>query len=229
MSGPDEEAVLDNPVWYALNGPQSPLAERAGRAVRFAPEVSPFGAVDDDPDEAAWADLLRLDVEGRVVLVRPPMSPPAGWRVRFDLPALQMLAPEAEGEPEPEATLLGAADVTEVLALIERTDPGPFLSRTIELGPFLGIRRDGRLVAMAGERLRIAGWSEVSAVCTDESVRGQGLARRLVLAVMANIRARGDRPLLHVRPENERAIGLYRSLGFEDRRQISVTMMAPPD
>jgi ribosomal protein S18 acetylase RimI-like enzyme len=228
VSRPDEEAVLDNPVWYALNGPQGPLAERAGRAVRFSPEVSPFGALDDDPDEAAWADLLRLDVEGRVVLVRPPTSPPTGWRVRFELPALQMLAPDADGEPEPEATLLGPADVIEVLSLIERTDPGPFLSRTIELGPFLGIRRDGRLVAMAGERLRMPGWTEVSAVCTDESVRGQGLARRLVLAVIAGIRSRGDRPLLHVRPENVRAIGLYRSLGFAVRREVTVTMMAPP-
>lgn len=227
MTAPSEEAVLDNPAWYALNGPQAPMAERAGRAVRFPPEVSPFGALDDDPDATAWADLLRLDGDGRIALIGAP-APPDGWRVRFDMPALQMLAPEADGEPEHEATILGSADVPDVLSLIGRTDPGPFLPRTIELGPFLGIHRKGRLVAMAGERLRLPGWTEVSAVCTDESVRGQGLARRLVLAVMANIRARGDRPLLHVRPENEPAIALYRSLGFVDRRELSISMVAPP-
>jgi predicted GNAT family acetyltransferase len=116
-----------------------------------------------------------------------------------------------------------------MLELIARTRPGPFLPRTIELGDYLGIRRDGALVAMAGERLRLPGWTEVSAVCTDETVRGGGLASRLVRAVVAAIRDRGDEALLHVASTNANAIRLYRTLGFVERREIDfVVVKAPP-
>jgi predicted GNAT family acetyltransferase len=106
-----------------------------------------------------------------------------------------------------------------MLALVERTKPGPFRARTIELGTYLGIRRDGALVAMAGERLHPPGWTEISAVCTDPAFRGQGLATRLVLAVAAGIRARGDVPFLHAAATNTNAIRLYESLGFRLRQQ----------
>jgi predicted GNAT family acetyltransferase len=106
-----------------------------------------------------------------------------------------------------------------MLELTARTQPGPFLPRTIELGTYLGIRRDGRLVAMAGERLHPAGWTEISAVCTDEAWRGQGLSSRLILALGAGIRARGEIPFLHVLTTNP-AIGLYKKLGFRDRRAL---------
>ena len=114
--------------------------------------------------------------------------------------------------------VLGPADVPEMLALVERTRPGPFLPRTIEMGTYLGIRRDGELVAMAGERLHPPGWTEISAVCTDERFRGHGLATRLVLAVAAGIRERGETPLLHAAATNVHAIRLYESLGFARRR-----------
>jgi ribosomal protein S18 acetylase RimI-like enzyme len=120
---------------------------------------------------------------------------------------------------DPEAVLLGRADVPEILGLVARTHPGPFLPRTVELGTYLGIRRHGELVAMAGERLHPDGWTEISAVCTDEAWRGHGFATRLTRAVGAAIRTRGDIPFLHAVATNP-AIKLYEQLGFEHRRAI---------
>ncbi|MFL6115759.1 MAG: GNAT family N-acetyltransferase, partial [Catenulispora sp.] len=102
----------------------------------------------------------------------------------------------------------------------EHAKPGPFLPRTIELGSYLGIRHDGRLVALAGERLRPPGWTEISAVCTHADFRGRGLATRLIRAVAHGIRERGETPFLHTGAENVNAIRLYEALGFRLRRTV---------
>jgi predicted GNAT family acetyltransferase len=115
-----------------------------------------------------------------------------------------------------------------MLELTARTKPGPFLPRTIEMGTYLGIRRDGRLAAMAGERLHPAGWTEISAVCTDEARRGQGLSSRLILALGAQIRARGEIPFLHVLTTNP-ATGLYEKLGFRNRRTLLFAAARVPE
>jgi predicted GNAT family acetyltransferase len=115
-----------------------------------------------------------------------------------------------------------------MLDLVERTKPGPFRPRTIELGRYLGIRIDGELVAMAGERLHPPGWTEISAVCTDERMRGRGLASRLIRAVGHGIRARGEIPFLHASAANTNAIRLYESMGFVLRRQRVFTAWQLP-
>jgi predicted GNAT family acetyltransferase len=122
---------------------------------------------------------------------------------------------------------LGADDVPQILDLVARTEPGPFRPRTIELGSYLGIRHDGRLVALAGERLHPAGWTEISAVCTDPAYRGRGLASRLVSAVGAGIAERGDRALLHALATNP-AVDLYLSLGFRLRRLTEFRSVTVP-
>ena len=119
-------------------------------------------------------------------------------------------------------------DAEEMADLVERAKPGPWRPRTYELGTYLGIRRNGRLLAMAGERLHPTGWTEISAVSTDESYRGQGLASRLVRAVAHNIRARGDRVLLHAASTNTNAIRLYEKLGFEVRRETTYVAYSSP-
>lgn len=212
---------LDNPLWTALTGPQALLAERRGGAARLPVDVSPFAAVADPADPAAWRDLGRVVAPGEVaVVVDAPDEAPAGWEAVAAIPGVQLDGSGLAAAPDPEAVLLGADDVPEMLDLAARTRPGPFLARTRTLGVYRGIRRGGALVAMAGERMRPPGWTEISAVCTDPAYRGQGLAARLVRAVAADVRERGDVPFLHAAADNHAAVRLYGRLGFTLRRTI---------
>jgi ribosomal protein S18 acetylase RimI-like enzyme len=214
-----DESVLDNPVWFALTGPQAPFAVRRGRAVRFDPAMSPFVGIADD-DEASWDDLAQLlGSSGPAAMFRSARVP-RGWVETFSARGLQMLAETVERVSDPEIVRLGPGDASEMVELAARTRPGPFEARTHEFGGYLGVRREGVLVAMAGERLHPPGWVEISAVCTDEAVRGQGLASRLVRAVASSISARGDRPMLHVATSNTAAIALYERLGFRTRCEV---------
>ncbi|MFC6712531.1 GNAT family N-acetyltransferase [Branchiibius cervicis] len=222
------EAVLDNPAYFALNGPQAHLAERSGTAVRYPSDVSPFAALPLPATQQNWADLRHL-VDGRVgVSAGVHWDPPQDWRRHQPVDGVQLSGEGVVGRSDDEAIVLTTRDVPEMLALVERTRPGPFQPRTIELGTYLGIRRGGELIAMAGERMKPPGWTEVSAVCTDERFRGQGLGSRLVLAVVANIRARGDRAFLHTGRQNVNAIRLYESLGFRLRRAAEFAAVQAP-
>jgi ribosomal protein S18 acetylase RimI-like enzyme len=212
---------LDNPAYASLTGPHARFAERRGNVLRYPPDVSPFFGLPSAPDAADWADAAALVGPGALVpLAGVAASPPEGWETVLFGVGVQMVDEGVAAAPDPETVRLAAADVPQMLDLVDRTRPGPFLPRTIELGTYLGIRRDGRLVAMAGERLHPAGWTEISAVCTDPAHRGQGLATRLVRAVAAGIRARGETPFLHTLADNVTAIRLYRSLGFRLRREV---------
>ncbi|MFD9390504.1 GNAT family N-acetyltransferase [Streptomyces sp. NPDC060000] len=233
---------LDNAVWAALTGPHAPLAERLGRAARYPADINAFAALADPGDPAAWADLHTLVGPGTTVRVKPVDLVPDGWEVTGGGEGVQLVATEEfRTEPAPEAVRLGPDDVPEILGLVARTRPGPFLQRTIALGTYLGIRHRGRLIAMAGERsemgvppaggwgrLRPPGWTEISAVCTDPDHRGKGLATRLIRAVGAGIRDRGDTPFLHAAAGNAPAIGLYESLGFVLRRRSAIVSVRTP-
>jgi ribosomal protein S18 acetylase RimI-like enzyme len=189
--------------------------------LRYPPAVSPFAAMPDQPGDRDWADAAALaGLGGLVALAGVTMPPPAGWKPVLSIPCVQMTGAGAAAAPDDEAVRLGAPDVPQMLGLVARTEPGPFLPRTIEMGTYLGIRRGGALVAMAGERLHLPGWTEISAVCTDGAYRGRGLGTRLTLAVAAGIRARGETPFLHVRASNAGAIRLYEALGFRFRRHV---------
>jgi ribosomal protein S18 acetylase RimI-like enzyme len=223
---------LDNPVFGALTGIQAPFAVRRGNAVKYRPDVSPFCALPDlaaGPSAADWADAAGLTPPGEVALFIGPFAvPPDSWQVVGGREGVQLVASDLEVAPDAEAVPLGPADVPEMLALTDRTKPGPFLPGTVELGGYLGIRREGRLVAMAGERLRPPGFAEISAVCTDEAWRGHGLAARLTRAVAAGIAARGETPFLHAAADNVNAIRLYKALGFAHRRDVRFIAVTPP-
>lgn len=211
---------LDNPSLSALTGPQAHLAERRGRVVRYPVDMSPWVAMPDVPDAQDWADAAELaGPGGTVMFMGVQQTPPADWEIGFEAEGVQLTGEDLRSEAYPEAVRLGPEDVPEMLDLVARTRPGPFLPRTVELGTYLGVRRGGVLVAMAGERVRPVGWSEISAVCTDQSVRGQGLATRLVLAVAHGIKERGETPFLHAAADNTGAVRLYESLGFRLRRR----------
>ncbi|GAA1190812.1 hypothetical protein GCM10009654_55290 [Streptomyces hebeiensis] len=213
---------LDHPVRAALTGPHAGFARRRGRVLCYPADVSPWLALPEDATDEDWADAAALaGPGGYLVLMGHRSPPPASWETTFYADGVQLVGPGTLGTVtarDEEAVRLGPADVPEILDLVERTRPGPFLPRTIELGTYLGIRRHGALVAMAGERLRAAGWCEISAVCTAPEHRGQGLAARLVLAVCDGIRDRGETPFLHAAADNTNAVRLYESLGFRLRR-----------
>ncbi|MFI0723054.1 GNAT family N-acetyltransferase [Streptomyces sp. NPDC021224] len=211
---------LDNPVWAALTGPQAALAVTAGSAARFHPEVSPFVAVADPDDPRGWADLAALVGAGNAFALTGADALPGGWEPGSAGQGVQMVGSSVTALTDDEAERLGPADVPEMLELVARTRPGPFAARTVEMGAYYGIRREGRLVAMAGERMRPPGWTEISAVCTDPEHQGQGLASRLVLHTAAGVAARGDTPFLHAAAVNTGAIRLYESLGFSRRRDV---------
>ncbi|GLY30071.1 GNAT family N-acetyltransferase [Kineosporia sp. NBRC 101731] len=218
---------LDNPAWASLTGPHTHFAESVGRARRYPRDVSPFVAVPNVstvPDPEIWRDLAELAGPGQIVALSgsPALAGtlPAGWEIAMQGEGVQLVATDdLVTAPDEEAVRLGEADVAEMLDLVARTRPGPFEPRTYQLGTYLGIRRGGALVAMAGERLHPPGWREISAVCTDPAYRGQGLGTRLVKAVAHGIRERGETPLMHAAASNENAIRLYLSLGFARRRR----------
>jgi ribosomal protein S18 acetylase RimI-like enzyme len=184
------------------------------------------------PDHAAgdaWGALGELLGSSAAVVFRgDDLDPPDGWDVPFRLPGLQMVATTTIGEPDPAFIRLTNEDVTDMLALVGRTRPGPFFTRTVDLGTYLGLREDGVLVAMAGERIHLEGYTEISAVCTDEAARKRGLATRLVRAIAAGIEARGETAILHVASENVGAIRVYEAVGFKTRAAYDFLMVRPP-
>ncbi|MFF5015222.1 GNAT family N-acetyltransferase [Streptomyces sp. NPDC001165] len=222
--------VLDNPALASLTGPHAHFAERRGRVRRYPLDVSPWSALPSEPDADDWADLAALAGPGtEVPLAGYCGEVPDGWEVTFRVEGVQLVDEGLAAAPDAEAVRLGPADVPEMLELVARAQPGPFLPRTIEMGTYLGIRREGTLIAMAGERLHPPGWTEISAVCTDPAFRGEGLATRLILAVAHGIRERGETPFLHASARNTNAIRLYESLGFRLRRRTAFLGALAPE
>jgi ribosomal protein S18 acetylase RimI-like enzyme len=217
---------LDRVIWHALTGVQQDWAQGDGRVRRYLAAVAPFAAI-EDTEPASWRSLLPLiGAEEPVALLNPeaPRVPADFSVVRRDL--VEQMVMEGAGATSTAAIEpLGAGDVGEMLALTAATQPGPFAARTIELGRYLGIRRNGALAAMAGERIRLDGFTEVSAVCVHPDHRGQGYAAELILALTASIAARSETPILHVFSSNAPAIALYRKLGFTSRRQLHLTVL----
>lgn len=223
---------LDNPVWHALVGPQAAVAIGGGLARHYPRETVPFSAV-AEPGAAAYADLARdlpAGLEAR--LFRPAEEPPpTGWRSLSARPILQMVfdrrARDGEGRVQEQSVRrLCAADASAMLALAEAARPGPFHRRTAELGRFVGQFRDGRLVAMAGERFRLPGFVELSAIAVHPDARGRGLASTLVLELCRQALKRDETPFLHVFPDNP-AVRLYERLGFRTRATLWVLWRRP--
>ena len=217
---------LDRPVWSSLTTHHAPLSTGNELARRFLPDVNLFLSARDDSAEAvaALTDLVEPGQLAFILQVPPIVVPPGFERVK-EAKGVQMVVTEERGvvgEPEAAIVTLTDKDAPEMLALATLTEPGPFLARTHIMGHFRGVRIDGRLAAMAGERMRFPGYTEVSGVCTHPDFRGLGLARRLSAAVVAGIEARGERAFLHAWKTNHAAISLYERLGFEICAEVNI-------
>ena len=221
---------LDNPIWLSLTTSHSHFAHVNNCARKFPATVSMLAAFPEPTAEnyASLASLLSPDERIGLFLQNPP-DPPAGWTVRHSVPLFQMVCEKPASDEtrsnEAEIIPLTKADVPEMVALTKLTKPGPFDVRTHEMGDYIGIRSAGYLVAMAGERLRVPGFTEVSAVCTHPKHLGHGYATLLMKTLMKSICSRGDTPCLHVRSENARAVQLYERLGFRTRISLQYAGM----
>lgn len=222
-----DTAALDDPVGNALRGRHAHLSRRVGKAVTYQPGIATFVAVEPDPSGLdAWRDVAELLGPGGFAdMFSSRANPPPDWELVFEIGGRQMIGPDANSRSRTrtdgdDILDLGADDVAEMLELTALTAPGPFGPRTHELGTYLGVRENGVLVAMAGERLRPPGWTEISAVCTRAESRGQGHASRLIDELVARILSRGERPFLHSVDKNIEAIALYERLGFTTRTRV---------
>jgi ribosomal protein S18 acetylase RimI-like enzyme len=213
-------------VWHALTTRQAGLAVGEDDARRFLPDVGPFGAVRPPSTGSPEQLSALLRIGSPVVLVMGEDERPFGGLAPFKRAALDQMVladPQALSPvPDIEARTLDAADLPDILELVRATQPGPFFARTIEMGRYIGVRLDGRLVALSGERMKVPGFTEVSAVCVDPSCRGRGYAASLMKAVAKGILDRDETPFLHVFTDNVTAIALYERLGFRLRRRFSV-------
>jgi len=227
---------LDNPIWQALTTSQAHLAKTGKLARRFPNDVTPLGGF-AEPLQEAYDSLAAIldDVSATGLVFGSPQHPPAGWTIIAGAPLLQMIhengemaAASASRSITREILELTPSDAPEMLALAQLTKPGPFGLRTRELGTYLGIRHEGRLAAMAGERLRAPGFTEISAVCTHPDHLGQGHAAALMTTLMERIHGRGEVPFLHVREDNTRAVGLYERLGFRKRVLLHFAVVQKP-
>jgi predicted GNAT family acetyltransferase len=218
---------LDRPVWSALASRQAALSIGNHLARRLAPGFGPFAATRDDRPEALDAlDELIAPGERLILLHAGESSVLRGAIVERRASGVQMVlkTPKpAVGRAAVER--LGPADVLDMRALAALTQPGPFEARTHELGTFYGIRDRDSLVAMAGERMKLDGFVEVSAVCTHPDYRGRGYAAHLTTVVASQILDRGETPFLHAYASNTPAIALYEALGFALRREMIVTVL----
>lgn len=220
---------LDNVIWQALTTRQAQFAEGLANARRFVVEVSPLSGF-EEPSGDSYAALGALIGEGATtaVFLDQPFAKCSGWEFVVGAPLVQMVCPKpalfvaSNGHAILE---LGSSESPEMLALTALTKPGPFGTRTHELGTYMGIRDGGKLVAMAGERLKVPGFTEISAVCTHPDHTGKSYARLLMSKIIDLIRARGETPFLHVRQDNTRAIAVYESLGFQTRKLLHFAVL----
>jgi predicted GNAT family acetyltransferase len=219
---------LDCAAWSALTGRQSHFALVQDGARRYDPAYGVFAAV-ADKSVASLAGLGALvAAHGDVALLEadPPTEAP-GVAVASQDPGVQMTAERLAAGPTPDFEMipLTDADGPQMLALATLTRPGPFFARTHHLGDFFGVKADGRLVAMAGERMKPDGFTEVSGVCTHPEHRGRGYAGALMRLVAGRILDRGETPFLHAYASNRGAIALYETLGFTLRREVRMVRL----
>lgn len=229
-------ALLDNVTWHALATVQARFAETHGRARRYHPDVSVFAGIEAGTP-AEWDDLAHLvGPDGAAALFRAEMpAVPDGWTVLVDGVGHQMVFDPSDRAVRArldaatlaDSRLLTVDDEPQMAALVALAQPGPWRPRTIELGDYHGVFEGDRLVAMAGERQKLPGATEVSAVCTHPDARRRGLGAGITARVMQGILDRGETPFLHHSEENP-ARTVYEALGFRFRRTVQLVIARPP-
>jgi ribosomal protein S18 acetylase RimI-like enzyme len=214
---------LDRPIWSALTSRQAAFGSDGAFARRFHEEIGPFAAaIDVSADAVAALGALTHADDDMSLLERSPPPPPAGVTLKMSAAGVQMVvkALNARGSGAP-FEALSDADVPDMIALATLTKPDPFRAKTHTLGRFVGVREQGDLIAMAGERMQTDDFVEVSGICTHPDHRGRGLAAALTRVVTDRILREGRTPFLHAYAANTGAISVYRKLGFVYRCDVT--------
>jgi len=222
-----EGHILDHPIWAALTSKQANLAQRNGRARRYPVDVAPFADMVDLSAES-FAHLCELMRSGEIAVLFTPdaVDVPSGLETVMARTGEQMIGtPASVPDATAEIVPLDASDVPAMAALVALTNPGPFAARTNTLGTFLGIKIDGRLAAMIGERMKPGNYTEMTGICVHPDFRGRGYAQVLMAEIAKQIAASGGIPFLHVFSDNAAAIALYHRQGMSIRRQMHVTVV----
>jgi ribosomal protein S18 acetylase RimI-like enzyme len=222
------ESILNNPIWSSLHVQQDEMAEGNDDVRFFKPDVGPLVGLRENTPEN-FKLLFDFLEDGRVAILFSPEADlnPSPLKTTVKMPGYQMVfegqIPDVEGNYL--ITSLNTSDIPEMLALTELAQPGPFSKRTIEFGNYRGIYKEGKLVAMAGNRLQSRSTTEISAVCTHPDHAGQGYARMLIEDQVKIIQRQGKVAYLHVRSDNVRAVELYRHIGFRVRTDMYFYIM----
>lgn len=215
------EHVLDNPVWHSLKTQHASLALTADGAARYPAEIVPFAGVGEPTARAANQLTSLIDDAESVFVVGLAPVPPPGWTLEPKKPVLQMVCPGRPPDvPGPPVRTMTTGETPDMLALTDLVFPGFFRPRTLDMGAYIGIYDGTQLAAMAGERMRLDGYQELSAVCTHPDYTGRGYAQQLLSILSNSAFDRGFTPFLHVYADNARAIGVYRKMGFIDRATL---------
>jgi GNAT superfamily N-acetyltransferase len=219
--------LLDNIMWNCLAGPHARFAVGSGAIRRYAPGFSPIVGC-EDPHRPDFATLANVCVPGDSLYVDIwSGAAPAGWRIDRETRMWKMIwdAPPPAEDAAPDAVALRAEHAPQALELAQLTNPGPFGIRTPELGEYFGYFHDGRLIAMAGERLCAGHLHEISGICTHPDFQGRGLARRLSLKLVHRQLQRGKTSFLHVVSTNTPARRLYEKMGFRNHLETSLRVI----
>lgn len=222
------EHILDRPVWTSLTSSHAEFSVGAGAARRFESDISPFAAARDESPQSLGdlAELIGDDAQMLIAQAQPIIIP-SGTSAQLETTAYQMIYNNAVAPPITNHAIvpLTTSDSLAMQELAALTRPGPFLQRTHLLGEFWGVKKQGQLIAMAGERLKQPGYTEISGVCTHPDFQGKGLGSQLCIAVLHAILERGETPYLHVFSDNTHAIKLYQKLGFSSRKTMHVAVL----
>ncbi|MBX5166501.1 MULTISPECIES: GNAT family N-acetyltransferase [unclassified Rhizobium] len=219
--------ILDRPIWTALKTAHAGLAEGNENARRYPPSIVSFAAsADDRPESLDALENLPSQEESMILVEAGPIAIPAGLAIATEAPLVQMIAEQPHAKiSDSRIEMLTEADAADMLALATLTKPGPFTLRAQCLGSFWGIRSDGRLVAMAGQRMRQTGFIELSGLCTHPDFQGRGLGTLLFRFVAGEIASNGDTAYLHAYAANTSAISLYLALGFTLRAEMNMRVV----
>ncbi|MGF7180060.1 GNAT family N-acetyltransferase [Tunturiibacter psychrotolerans] len=225
------ESLFANPVWSALHTKHRHFALTAGDACRYPADVAPFAAVASPSADALLQLHSLLAPAESVWIVGESYPQPAKLAFEQTLLCLQMVLPAELVPPASTIEILPLSNdhAPEMVALTDLAFPGFFRSRTCEMGSYFGIRSNGQLIAMGGERLTLEGYPEISGICTHPDHRGKGYAESLIWHLVRNHRREGLVSWLHVSATNQRAIDLYRRMGFTEVRRVTLNLVSRED